>query len=453
MALAVGVLALFAVMLAVMVMRRRPARRLAVLAARAIAGRQHSQQRAVPAELFRLLYQAIRRRDYSLAFQGAESLKTIFATIPATAADQRRTAVLLVAVIRRQWPELGLHVADVYRPLLRTLAAHGADLVPAAGRLAFAGALAMREKQPVLAAKVLDTLFYLYHKAVPEQRTAVTAAVFHALDELTRQAMRARDYGLLQEVAGRIGAVSAEDIVAWRRAREWVTALMYRAVSDGNVRVAAMASSFLRQWAQYRGAETEQLVAVTEEWADIARLALLNPHHRITPLLLEDLFAVSHCRLDWQVGRLAVGKSAAIATWAILRYNPVAARPVLWPLLQEGRHLMQWELRFGCGDPDCYRQRMLEGILSACLRLNQVAVRQDFTLTPGDFIAETCRAWLDTPDGQRTVRSTKKFCRLWLQYWMQERQRQARHYPPRGELAAAATLTPQERQRITFLHA
>lgn len=452
-ALAVGIFTLLTIGLAARAYRRRPARRLAALTARAIAGGRRPKPRAVPVEIFRIMYRAMRRRDYTLAFQGVESLKTIFAEIPATVADQRQTAVLLVAVIRLKWPDLGVHVVDVYRPLVRTLAEHGADMAPAAGRLAFAGALAVREKQPVLAAKVLDVLFYLYNKATPEQRTAVTAAVFYALDELTRQAMRVRDYELLQEVANRIQAAAQEDVVPWRQAREWVTALMYRAVSDGNVQVAVMASTFVRRWAQYHGALPDQLATVAGEWADIARLALLNPHHRITPLLMEDILVLSHHQNDWRLGRLTVEKSAAIAMWAMLRYEPSAARPVLWPLLREGRRLMQWELRFGSGDPDSYRQRMLEFILTECLSLVQVAVRQDFTLTPGDFIEETCRAWLATPDGQRTAHSTRKFCRLWLLYWMQERQRQARKNPPAGELAVTSPLTSRERQHITFLRA
>lgn len=453
-ALAVGVIIVL-VVAAVCAYRWRPTQRLAILTARAVAGGGRAASRGLRAEIFRLVYRAIHRRDYTVAYQGIEYLKTLWGEIPATPADQRQVAGLLITLIRLKWPQLGLHAVDIYRPLVRTLAERGADLTPVAGRLAFAGLLAVREKQPVMAAKVLDALFYLYDKAPPAQQAAVTAGVFRALDGLTRQAVRVRDYDLLREVISRTAAVAESGAyIPWRQAREWVTALMYRAVTDGDVQVAAAASAFLRRWAQKGVAYPKELQTALAEWADIARLALLNPQHTITPLLLEDMLALGRLFTDWRLGQLAIDKSAAIAIWAILRYGVAAARPVLWPLLREGRRMLQWELRFGCGDADSYRQRLLWCILEKCLLLAQTAARQDFTLSPGDFIQDLCRAWLDTEDGRRASKSTRKFCCLWLLYWMQERQRQARKNPPSREWAATKALfTNQELERLTFLHA
>ncbi|HWR40683.1 MAG TPA: hypothetical protein VN611_14405 [Patescibacteria group bacterium] len=407
--------------------------------------------------LYRLFCQSVNQKCPAVAYQAIDLLKLALGEGmgQSAAIESQRLSAGIISALRQQQPDIAGHLADAFKPLLRRL--QEADTAQVLLQIGFVSAVALKDRQNFIAAKLVEVLFLVMEKMEWGSSTESSKAVFRTLKLIGVIALRRHDVDLFRELLSRIYSwvsrvpasektqlcadIGALLFVSWlhriiqsedQEAFEILTDIMETLVAEGVFSLG--------------------IQAMVAEWRDLGSSAGLYARGNLGEQLMRKILTMAAHSGEITVWSRALEDVGRIIVMALSQRTMKEAFGLVRPLLETGRGLLAAELRFRhARESTAFFRQALQKLLQECILLAEYLSRQDMTSTVGDIIEEMYGLWNSGQLGTG-LKYKKRFCQLLLYYWVQTQRRKARRFMPQcQQLALPILLTEREQQQLGFL--
>lgn len=402
-------------------------------------------------QLYAIINQALETKEEDVIYQAADVLKLAAGSGLGQRDEPVRLMAVTVAAIKAKQPDTAGHLLDSFRPLVRRWEP---EVLPAVLHpLLMVLAVAMKEKNNFLAARVVDLVFIVMDRPDCQLNKPAMNASFRALRTLGLLAIRYRDEALFQELATRLTAWTANSktIEASSEAGNCLYAWLHRVIKNNDTTFLSVLEELAQTLTSGGIIRGQALQEFLDSWIQLAGNACLNPYSQVGPAVIARVIAIALATEDKLVFRRSVRRLVQVSAMALTRYTLAEAFLIVFPLAEAGRRLLQAELDFGPSDEREFRPQALQVVVGELLMAFEILARQRMTVVAGEIIAEFCELWKQHPATAGNYGKTaQKFCQLLLTFWMQNRKAKARRLELTGsEQFTGFSLT--DRAKLGFM--
>lgn len=395
-----------------------------------LAKKRQPDKKAV-AVLFRQMYTLIHRgmaaQKTTVVYQVIDTLKLAVGVGLGRSGEPLRLMAIIVAAIKAKQPDVAGQLLDVFRPLVKRCEP---QVLPGViNPLLMIAATAMKDKQNFLAARVAELVFSVLERPDCLNNQAVMNATFRAIRFLGILAIRRHDEALFRELANRLNAWSAigkeQDLGA--EAVQCLVSWMHRIMKGDDFLQLQILDELTQSLVDNRLIHSQALRELAEGWIELAGNACLNPNSVLGPRIVSRILLVAVHTEDAVFFRRTVRKIVQVAAMVLTRYTFPEAFPIVLPLADTGRRLLQTELNLAESTGEGFRPQALHILVREMLVAFEMLARQRMTVTTGEIIVEFLQLWQEHPVAAGQYgKAACKFCQLLLSFWMQTSRRKAR---------------------------
>jgi hypothetical protein len=402
-------------------------------------------------DIYILIAKAVNSKDQAAVYKTVDVLKLALGEQIMRADEAIRLMSITVAALKDKEIDSAAIILEAYRPLIYQMTA--ANSVAVVEQLALISAVALRERQPFIAAKVSDDLFGILERLDTKSNEATQLAALRAVRIIGVLVLRRKETALFREInvrlinwvtAGQSSQVVDEVVLIY-------SVWLYRIVKTDNFSMLNILLEFIWRMFDAKCLKESSITLCLTEWSNIAGMAALNPYSLMGSLIIEQmlLFASKCQKVD--IFKAAVHKTGYIIRLSINQHGIKTAFSLLYYLLEMGRKLFVAELKFG-EHSDGYRKEALLQILKEIIALLTYAARQDIIYTTGDMIAEVYKCWVDFVKKDDNVfvntKSVKKFCQLLLLFWLSTKRHPQKNMPADNGFIEPMLISEKERRQL-----
>ncbi|MDF2928879.1 MAG: hypothetical protein K0Q75_1117 [Anaerospora sp.] len=360
-------------------------------------------------QIYALIHQGMRTQQPAVIYQAADALKLAVGVGLGRSDEPLRLMTLIVLAIKTKQPDVAGQLLDVFRTLVKRCEPQALPAV--INPLLMVATTAMKEKQNFLAAKVADLVFSVLDRPDCLSNQAVMNAAFRAVRFLGILAIRRHDEALFREIANRLTAWSSvgKELNLGTEAAQCLVSWMHRIMKGDNC------------------LQLQVLDELTQSLVDNRLIRCLNPNSTLGPRILTRILFIAVHTEDAIFFRRMVRKIVQVVAMVLTRYTFAEAFPVVFPLADTGRRLLQAELNFAQSTGEGFRPQALHILVRELLVAFEMLARQRMTVTAGELIVEFLQLWQEHPAASGQYgKAARKFCQLLLSFWAQTSRRKSR---------------------------
>lgn len=398
-------------------------------------------------QLYALLNKSIAANDAVMAYQAIDLLKLAFGCGIMRQDEPARLMAVSVAALNKKNPDLANFILDAFRPLIRHISP---ECIPgAAEQLTLIAAIALKQRQNFLVAKIIECIFLIMDRGDAAQDKAIINAAIRAFKVIGVLSLRRRDIALFREVGtrfsgwfttGHFKTDSAEELVGI------LTAWLHRIVGMNSIPLFSMMEDFTDALLRSNALDGK-FDLLYEEWGNLAAAACLNPNNLLAGNILRFLFSIAGSRPDYSDWAKVVTVAGRVIKLTVSRHGILESFVVFHPMLEAGRTLLWSELRFvQCIDDN--KQKMLFAVVKESLLIISFAAKQELVGSLGQTIADIFKCWIKRPDMAEKQKSIKKYCQMLLLFWLKDKRPTKKYLPYTDMLTEPILFTEHERQRF-----
>ncbi len=402
---------------------------------------------------FSLLRCFLEMEDLAGAVEIIDQLKLAYSFGFARVNESLRLTVLLVACLKEKRVNMAAFLCDAFIPLIRGFSVE--QMVTSFEQLTFISLVSAKNKQFFLCAKAAKLVLDFFEKNAvglnEASKQPMVTTGFAALKRMGCLTVR-RDSALFYEILTRTTALvgkyglPVQDHELSALFIEWLHKAARNEQSDEMIQVL----NELEQLLRCGRISATALLEVIREARNVAGTFSSNSLSPICSLLVEKLLSLAYLSQSLDCMLCAVECAGKVGYLVVYQRGFRQSFSLLLPLLDCGRKLFNDERKFGYSESsNGFRVKSLLYILKENLSIAEYAVRQEMTLTVGDFILWILQTWQEQATMGNSRKSIKLFSQLFYLYWCQVRCRQAKRSEDLcNEVMSPALLTAEQVQGL-----
>ena len=410
------------------------------------------EKRKLLRTLFSLIAKHVHDTDQTAVYKAIELLQLAYGQGVVRPDEPVAVTSIVSTLLGQNRPELASAALDTYRGLLRCY--NNSQM--AAEQLQTAGVMAMKAGHAYVADKAVDILFTMFEKPEKAADPATVTASLGVLRVIGKLAIKRQDHDLFRELVNRLRsflalepppAIEPEALVIM------LTLWTHAIVSKRDENSLTLLTDSVQELAEKQLLSKSVVKGLLREWQDLTGIASLNPHSKISAILIHDMVILAEKTKDnvlWMEMAVAVGK---ISRLIIEQYGMAYAFPLLYPLLDESRKMLVAQVRFPVESTEAYfRQYALFCVVKQAIAIAEFAARSRITDTTYDVLEEIYRFWRDDRELNYKIKSAKKLFQLIILYWHKKVGPTAsRQIPQSSELMEPLLLNQTDIDRLSFM--
>ena len=396
--------------------------------------------------IFFLINLAILRQDEIIAYKMVDLLKLAYGDGLLRLDEPMRLMNLCIASMKeKQFATTG-YILDAYKPLMRSaIHLNSKEILE---QLIVLGNVTKKIGKNYLVIKVATCIFDGVRKIdVGQEINAIIA--LEALKSIGLIAIKSRDCALINEAKDII--ISLDFCDREESNRKLVLLLIswiYQIIKCDNIELFIVFRALCLELAEKQGFNQDIVKEFIEECMNFVGIVAANVHSKCGPELSKLLFEIVANRADDTV-RLALNVTTKMAKMAIELYGVQKGFSLLFPVLEQGRKLLNCELKFVNYSSE-FRQRYLFIIIKELILLLDLLAKRERIMAT-DFFMQMNAVWLTYFKREKNKQSVNQFCQLVLQYLLSGRQSRVKHLCESGkELIKDPLFTENEKKRLGF---
>lgn len=378
-------------------------------------------------QIYALIHQGMRTQQPAVIYQAADALKLAVGVGLGRSDEPLRLMTLIVLSTKMKQPDVAGQLLDVFRPLVKRCEPQALPAV--INPLLMVATTAMKEKQNFLAAKVTDLVFSVLDRPDCLDNQAVMNAAFRAVRFLGILAIRRHDEAMFRELANRLTTWSTvgKELNLGSEAAQCLVSWMHRIMKGDNCLQLQVLDELTQSLVDNQLIRGQALRELAEGWIELAGNACLNPNSTLGPRILTRILFIAVHTEDAIFFRRTVRKIVQVVAMVLTRYTFAEAFPIVLPLADTGRRLLQAELNFAESTGEGFRPQALHILVRELLVAFEMLARQRMTVTAGEIIVEFLQLWQEHPAAAGQYgKAARKFCQLLLSFWAQTSRRKSR---------------------------
>lgn len=405
-------------------------------------------------ELYMLITRAVISKEQTAVYNTVDVLKLALGEKIMRPDEAMWLMSITVAALKAKEVDSAAIILEAFRPLIRELPT--SDLKMAAEQLALISAVAMRERQPYIAAKVCEDLFQVLERLDQSTDLETVLAALRSVRIMGVLVLRRKETALFREINARLinWVVSGQNNQAVSEVVLLYSVWLYRIVKTDNLSMFNILLEFIWRMADEKCFQKCNITLFLTEWSNIAGMAALNPYSPLAAYIVEQMLLLAGKEQKLDILLSAVRKTGYVIRLSITQHGIKTAFSLLYYLLETGRKMFVAELKFG-EHSDGYRKQALLQITKEIIALLTYTSRQDIIYTTGDIIAEIYKYWLSFPAVNKDVfvneKSVKKFCQLLLLFWLRTKRHPEKNLPTDRTLAEPMLISEKEKKQLGFI--
>jgi hypothetical protein len=396
--------------------------------------------------IFFLINLAILRQDEIIAYKMVDLLKLAYGDGILRVDEPMRLMNLCIASMKEKQFSTSGYILDTYKPLMRSaIHVNNKEVLE---QLIVLGNVAKKIGENYLVIKVTNCIFDGVRKIDIGQESNTIIAL-EALKSMGLIAIKNRDYALLNEEKDVIVSLNFCDRnESNRKFVLLLTSWVYQIIKCDDVELFIVFRALCLELSEKQGFNQDIVTEFIEECTNFVGIVAANVRSKCGPDLSKLLFEIVANRTDDRV-RVALNVTGKMAKMAIELYGVQKGFSLLFPLLEQGRKLLNCELKFVNYSSE-FRQRYLFIIIKELiLLLDLLAKREKIMAT--DLLMQINTVWLTYFKREKNKQSVNQFCQLVLQYLLTSRQSRVKHLCKSGkELINDPLFTENEKKRLGF---
>ena len=399
-------------------------------------------------DLYSLLNRKIDQKDSATAYQIIDLLKLAYGYGLIREDEAVRLMAVTVSALNNGSPDTAGFILDAFRPLIRQLSPQYIPSV--AEQLTLIGAIALKQKQSFLVAKVTECIFVILDRTDTHLDNKILISTIHAFKVIGVFGLRHRDIALFREITGRLSSWFSMNRVTEDVAEEIVymlTAWLHRIVGMSDIALFDLIEECVYSLLEGKILSGNAMELLVDEWGNLAASACLHPNSPVAGRIITFLFICVDREEGNQYWQKVVAIAGRVAKLAVSRHGITVAFRVFYPMLEMGRRMLSSELRF-VQYVDEYKQEVLFAIVRECLIVIAFASRQELVGSLGTSIVEVFNCWMGSVEITSNRKSVKKYCQLLLLFWLKDKRQAKRHMPNNSELTEPILFSDRERHRL-----
>ncbi|MDF2564708.1 MAG: hypothetical protein K0Q53_1103 [Massilibacillus sp.] len=396
--------------------------------------------------IFFLTNLAIFRQDEIIAYKMVDLLKLAYGDGILRVDEPMRLMNLCIASMKeKQFATTG-YILDAYKPLMRS--AIGVNNKEALEQLIVLGNITKKIGKSYLVIKVTNCVFDGVRKIdIRQEENAIIA--LEALKSMGLIAIKSRDYALLKEAKNLI--ISLDFCDKNESNQKFVlllTSWVYQIIKCDDLELFMVFRALCLESAGKEGLNQDIVTGFIEECMNFVGIVAANVRAKCGQELAKLLFELVANRTDNAL-LVALNVTGKIAKMAIELYGVQKGFSLLFPLLEQGRELLNYELKFVNYSSE-FRQRYLFIMIKELILLLDLLAKKE-KITATDFLMQINAVWLTYFKREKNKQSVNQFCQLVLQYLLSSRQSRVKHLCESGkELINDPLFTENEKKRLGF---
>ncbi|MCE5284363.1 MAG: hypothetical protein LLG02_00735 [Pelosinus sp.] len=424
--------------------------------ARIVKSRKRSKEASekLLKEIYSLITKAVNSKDQAAVYKTVDVLKLALGEKIIRCDETMRLMSIIVTALKAKEVDSAAIILEAFRPLIYQMPA--ADMKMAVEQLTLIGAVALKERQPFIAAKVSDAIFSIVERLDDNSEEEALLAALRSVRIMGVLVLRRKETALFREINARLinwVITGQNELVASEMALLY-SVWLYRIVKADNLSMFNILLEFAWRMFDANCFTKGSITLWLTEWGNIAGMAALNPYSKLASYIIEQmlLLAAKQHQLDMMLD--AVHKAGYVIRLSISQHGIKTAFSLLYYLLETGRKMFVAELKFG-EHSDGYRKAVLLQILKENIALLTYSARQDIIYTTGDMIAEVYKCWVNLPKENDSVfvnqKSVKKFCQLLLLFWLRTKRHPEKNMPADDALIEPMLISEHEKKQLGFV--
>lgn len=405
-------------------------------------------------DIYIVITKAVNLKDQAVVYKAVDVLKLALGEKIMRADEAFWLMRITVAALRAKEIDSAAVILEAFRPLIYQMPAE--NIKAAVEQLALIGVVALRERQPFIAAKVADDLFGILERLDAKSSEVTLLAVLKSLRIVGGLVLRRKETALFREInvrlinwiiAGHSEAVVNEVVLLY-------AAWLYRIVKTDNLSMYNILLEFIWRMFDADCLKKHNVTLFLTEWGSIAGTAALNPYSPLPGFIIQEMLLLAAKYQKNDILQTAVRKVGYVVRLSITQHGIKTAFGLLYYLLDMGRKTFVAELKFG-EHSDGYRKEALLQILQEIIALLTYAAKQDMIYTTGDMIAEIYKYWVDFLKNNDNVfvneKSVRKFCQLLLMFWLRTKRHPEKNMPAEAAFTQPMLISEKERRQLGFV--
>jgi hypothetical protein len=405
-------------------------------------------------DIYILITRAVNSKDQAAVYNTVDVLKLALGEKIMRCDEAMRLMSITVVAIRLKEVDSAAIILEAFRPLIYQMPA--TDMKMAVEQLALISAVALRERQPFIAAKVSDDLFGILERLGSDSDEEVVLTALRSVRIMGVLVLRRKETALFREVNARLinWVIDGQSQTAANEVVLLYSVWLYRIVKTDNLSMFNILLEFIWRMFDANCFKKSSVTLWLTEWSNIAGMAALNPYSPLASYIVEQMLLLAGKQQRPDMLLTAVRKTGYVIRLSINQHGIKTAFSLLYHLLETGRKMFVAEIKFG-EHSDGYRKEALLQILKELIALLTYAARQDIIYTTSDVIAEVYKCWINLPKENGNVfvneKSVKKFCQLLLLFWLRTKRHPEKNMPADGAFIEPMLISEKEKSQLGFI--
>lgn len=395
--------------------------------------------------IFFLINLAIHEQDEIIAYKILDLLKLAYGDGILREDEPMRLMNLCIASLKeKQFATTG-YILDAYKPLMRNTSSVNHKVV--LEQLIVLGNIAKKIGKNYLVIKVADCIFEGARKIdITQEENAI--ATLEALKSMGLIAIKSKDYALLKEARDLL--ISLDFCDKKKSNQRFILLLanwIYQIIKIDDAELFMVFRMLCLSLVKKEGFNQKNITEFIEECTNFVGIVAANIRLKCGPALSKLLFELVESRDD--TIQAALNVTGKMAKMAIELYGVKKGFPLLFPVIEQGRELLNYELKFVNYSNEARRKYLFSVIKQLILLLDLLAKKEKVMVT--DLLMQINVEWLACFKREKNKQSVNQFCQLVLQHLLNSKQKNVRHLCESGKaLINDQLFTENEKKRLGF---
>lgn len=395
--------------------------------------------------IFFLINLALLRQDEIIAYKMLDLLKLAYGDGVVREDEPMRLMNLCIASLKEKQFATAGYILDAYKPLMRNTSSVNHKVV--LEQLIVLGNIARKIGKNYLVIKVVDCIFEGVRKIdITQEENAI--ATLEALKSMGLIAIKSKDYALLKEAKDLI--VSLDFCDKKRSNQRFVLLLanwVYQIIKCDDAELFVVFRMLCMELVKKEGFNQTIITDFIEECTNFVGIVAANVRSKCGPALSKLLFELVGNRDD--AIQVSLNVTSKMAKMAIELYGVQKGFSLLFPVIEQGRELLNYELKFVNYSNEARQRYLFIVVKQLILLLDLLAKREKITVT--DLLMQINAEWLTCFKREKNKQSVNQFCQLVLQHLLNSRQKNVKHLCESGKaLINDQLFTENEKKRLGF---